>query len=147
MKGILQACKQHYLCPDVMKTDSPNHILSLFKLQLESAVPGATEVSPAVPGLDGGVGQVSGVLMGPSRLPAPNRVNTSVIMMRRMTIRARLLLPFTSQGLGDGAAPHEVVTGPVNILIEKYMHENANGKYKKSTFLLKKNMPALSKAQ
>ena len=55
MKGILQACKQHYLCPDVMKTDSPDHILSLFKLQLESTVSGATEVSPAVPGLDGGV--------------------------------------------------------------------------------------------
>ena len=72
---------------------------------------------------------MSGVLMGPSRLPAPNRFNTSVIMMRRMTIRARLLLPFTSQGLGDGAAPHEVVTGPVNILSKKCLHENADGKY------------------
>ena len=87
-------------------------------------MPGATEGSPAVPGLDGGVGQVSGVLRGPSRLPAPNRVNTSVIMMRRMTIRARLLLPFTSQGLGDGAAPHEVVTGPVYILGKKCVQEN-----------------------
>ena len=83
-------------------------------------MPGATEVSPAVPGLDGGVGQVSGVHRGPSWFPGPNRVNTGVIMMRRrMTICARLLLPFTGQGLGDGAAPHEVVTGPVNILSEK----------------------------
>ena len=125
MKGILQACKQHYLCPDVMKPDSPDHILSLFELQLQSAVSGATEVSSAVPGLDRGVGQVSGVNRG---LPGQNRVK-SVMMMRRMTIRARLLLPFTGQGLGDGAASHQVVTGPVNILSQKNMLENLYGKH------------------
>ena len=119
----MQAYKQHYLYPDVKKNNLPDHILSLLELQLKSAVSGATEVSSAVPGLDRGVGQVSGVNRGPSRLPGQNRVNR-VKMMRRMTIRTRLLLPFTSQGLGDGATPHQVVTGPINILSEKKCVKN-----------------------
>ena len=36
-----------------------------------------------------------------------------------VTAGGRLLFPLARQGLGDGAAPHQVITGPVNILSEK----------------------------
>lgn len=44
--------------------NSPDHILSLFELELQPAVLGDTEVGPAVAGLDGGVGEVAGVSTG-----------------------------------------------------------------------------------
>ena len=93
--------------------NSPDHILSLFELELQPAVLGDTEVGPAVAGLDGGVGEVAGVSTG-------LRGQTMVRMTGEMvTAGGRLLFPLARQGLGDGAAPHQVITGPVNILGEK----------------------------
>ena len=100
--------------------NSPDHILSLFELELQPAVPGATEVGPAVAGLDGGVGEVTGVTTGLCQPPGQTRGHSMVRVAGGMvTIGSRLLFPLARQGLGDGAAPHQVVTGSVNILSEK----------------------------
>ena len=93
--------------------NSPDHILSLFELELQAAMLGDTEVGPAVAGLDGGVGQVAGVS------PGQTRGHTMVRVTGRVTAGCRLLFPLARQGLGDGAAPHQVITRAVNILSEK----------------------------
>ena len=93
--------------------NSPDHILSLFELELQAAVLGDTEVGPAVAGLDGGVGQVAGVS------PGQTRGHTVVRVTGMVTAGCRLLFPLARQGLGDGAAPHQVITRAVNILSEK----------------------------
>ena len=98
--------------------NSPDHILSLFELELQAAVLGDTEVGPAVAGLDGGVGEVAGVS------PGQTRGHTVVRVTGRVTAGCRLLFPLARQGLGDGAAPHQIITGAVNILSEKNWKEN-----------------------
>ena len=109
--------------------NSPDHILSLFELELQPAVPGATEVGPAVAGLDGGVGEVTGVTTGLCQPPGQTRGHSMVRVAGGMvTVGSRLLFPFARQGLGDGAAPHQVVTGSVNILSEKNRYQKIGGK-------------------
>ena len=120
--------------------NSPDHILSLFELELQPAVLGDTEVGPAVAGLDGGVGEVAGVS------PGQTRGHTLVRVTGRVTAGCRLLFPLARQGLGDGAAPHQVITGAVHILSGKTKLERKLLKHL-ITFRLKKNTPDLSMAQ
>ena len=65
-------------------------------------MPGGAEISSAVAGLDRGVRPG---LPGHARHTGQGGAG-----------RGRLLFPLTRQGLGDGAAPHEVVTRPRHIL-------------------------------
>ena len=65
-------------------------------------MPGGAEISSAVAGLD------RGVWPGPPRHTRHTGQGGAG--------RGRLLFPLTRQGLGDGAAPHEVVTRPRHIL-------------------------------
>ena len=119
--------------------NSPDHILSLFELELQPAMLGDTEVGPAVAGLDGGVGEVAGVS------PGQTRGHTVVRVTGMVTAGCRLLFPLARQGLGDRATPHQIITGAVHILSEKELERKCHKHF--ITFRLKKNTPDLSKAQ